>query len=212
MAKPWIGVRMTVDQLPNLWIALRMLAERRVLAGIPADRVRRKDGAITNAAIGYIQENGDPAGRIPPRPFLVPAVAAMKDQIAKDLAMAGRMALSGNPGGVDRVLNALGLRAQNAIRAKINEGIPPPLAASTLRGRILARTAIKGAKAELARRAAGGAEGTDLAKPLIATGQLRNSITYVIRNIGYFRAPKMGTDIPRNDDWLKWNAKWGGKP
>ena len=198
------GVKMTIDKLPDLYIALRMLGDRRVLAGIPAERARRKDGTISNAAIGYIQEHGDPAGRIPPRPFLVPAVEAMQADIVAFLRKAGKLALTGNLAGVERTLHALGLTAQNKIRAKLNEGIPPPLAASTLRARIRARTAIKGAKAELARRASGGAEGTDLAKPLVATAQLRNSITYVIRSWLSGRDLNVGKD----GSWEKWNSQF----
>lgn len=188
------GVKITVDKLPDLYLALRILADQRLLAGIPAERAERKDGAVTNATIGYVQEHGDPATGIPPRPFLYPAVRAMQEDIVRLLRMAGDAALRGDPVGTTRALNALGLMAQNRIRARINEGIPPPLARATLLARMRARTAIKGAKAELARRDAGFAAGMDLAKPLVATGQLRNSITYVIRSIGLGRV-KFGRDL-----------------
>ena len=206
MALPKIfnGARMTVDKLPDLYLALRMLGDQRVLAGVPAERVRRQKGTISNAALAYIHENGAPEAHIPPRPYLVPAVAGMKAEIVRFLGMAGTMALNGNPSGVQRALNALGLTAQNRIRAMINAGVPPPLAASTLRGRIRARTAIKGAKAELARRDAGGEAGMDLAKPLIATGQLRNSMTYVIRSMLWKESLRVGK--PGSTE--KWNEQF----
>jgi len=50
-----------------------------------------------------------------------------------------------------------------------------------LLGRIEANRAATGAGDELSRRQSGGGAGVDLAKPLVATGQLRNSITFVIR-------------------------------
>lgn len=55
-----------------------------------------------------------------------------------------------------------------------------PLADSTVEAR--ARRGRKGATLELARRAAGESPGTDLAKPLIDTGQYRRAITHVVRD------------------------------
>lgn len=198
------GVKMTVDKLPDLYLALRMLGDRRILAGIPAERVNRQDGKATNAEIGYINETGDPAARIPARPFLAPAVAAMQSDIVEYLKRAGELALKGDPAGTDRTMHALGLLAQNRIRAFITAGIAPPLATSTLRQRIAARTAIAGAKAELRRRFGGGTPGIDLAKPLIATGQLRNSITYVIRSWVSGRDLRVGKD----GSWDKWYSQF----
>ncbi|HCN2843789.1 TPA: hypothetical protein N6R16_004997, partial [Escherichia coli] len=45
-----------------------------------------------------------------------------------------------------------------------------------------ARRGRKGATLELARRVAGESPGTDLAKPLIDTGQYRRAITHVVRD------------------------------
>jgi hypothetical protein len=81
---------------------------------------------------------------------------------------------------VDKGLHKVGLRVATSIKKKINEGVPPPLSEYTLRER--ARRGRKGAKQELANRASGMAPSTQLAKPLIDTGELRNSITYVIRS------------------------------
>lgn len=201
---PFTGVKVTVDQLPALYLALRVLSDDKVLAGIPEERGRRKDkGPITNAALGYIHEHGDPANGLPARPFLVPAVSAMKSDIATYLRKAADLAFKANPDGVTRVLNALGLLAQNKIRAEINAGIPPPLARSTLLERIRSRQSVKAAKAELAYRDATGDDSTYLAKPLIRTGQLRNSITYVIRSARSGRTFAVG----KPGSWEKWNAK-----
>jgi hypothetical protein len=68
---------------------------------------------------------------------------------------------------------------QNAVRTKITDGPFAPLADSTLRAR--ARRGRKGAVAELKSRAQGNAPNNANAKPLIDTGQLRKSITYVVR-------------------------------
>ena len=177
-----MGVQTTIDRVGLVLGAISALADKQVLVGIPASRGVRREGQVTNAMIGYVQERGSPARGIPARPFLVPTVKALRSQIAERLGAAGQLALAGNDQGVDRSLHGLGLMAQNAVRNAINAGIPPPLADSTLRGRIRNRTSIKGAMAELKRRAAGEAPGIDLAKPLIATSQLLRSITYVIRS------------------------------
>ena len=66
------------------------------------------------------------------------------------------------------------------IKNYIADGVAPPLANATLRKR--ARKGRKGAQAELDRRAQGEEPGMDLAKPLEDTGQMRNAVTFAIRN------------------------------
>jgi hypothetical protein len=130
----------------------------------------------------------------------------MKNDIAEYLKRAAQLALKSDPAGFERMLNALGLLAQNNIRAKIAEGIPPPLALSTILGRLKASTGIAGARAELRRRMGGAPPSMDLAKPLIATGQLRNSITYVIRLWVSGRDLQAGSE----GSAAKWNRQFGG--
>ena len=107
------------------------------------------------------------AANIPARPFMRPGIMEVKDFIAKELEKGARGAMNGDAGAVDIALNRAGLKAQASIRGKINEGIAPELAPSTLAAR----------RARRARRARG-RTGT---KPLVDTGQLRNSINYVVR-------------------------------
>ena len=116
---------------------------------------------------------------IPARPFMTPGITKVRDKVKETLKSAAQGALQGKDPIV--ALNRVGLISQASIRNAINDGIPPPLADSTLRGRIRNRTAIKGAKQELANRESGILPGMQDAKPLVATGQLRNSINYVIR-------------------------------
>jgi len=177
-----MGVQTTIDRVGQVLAGISALADRQVLVGIPASRGVRREGQITNAALGYIHEHGSPARGIPARPFLIPTVKALRSKVSEMLGLAGLYALAGEPDASARTLHGMGLMAVNAIRNRIDAGIPPPLADSTLRGRIRNRTSIKGAMAELKRRASGAPPGLDLAKPLIATAQLRNSITYVIRS------------------------------
>ncbi len=156
------------DDSARIVAAIRALASKRVMVGVPAGEALRKPEAgepstVNNAMLAYIHENGCPAAHIPPRPFLKPAVTALQPEIERGLKNAAALALKGDEAGVDKALHGLGLIAQAAVRNKINEGIPPPLAESTLRA-----------------RRARGRTGT---KSLIDTGQLRNAITYVIRKV-----------------------------
>ena len=157
------GARVSADRLPQLIQSLHALAARRVLVGVPASRDAREDGSpISNAEIGYIQEFGAPEANIPPRPFLVPGVESAQDQIVNRLRRAGVAATHNDQSGVEDQLNAAGLTGQTAVRVQMTDGDFEPLKASTL-----------------AARRSHGRTGTH---PLIDTGQLRNSITYVLRD------------------------------
>lgn len=153
---------MKVDRLKAVLQSINGLVQKEVLVGIPDSAPERKDDEpIGNAAIGYIQETGSPVNNIPPRPFLVPGVAEATAKVTPQLQKGVEAALDGDVDGAERRMAAAGLLAQNSVRARINSGISPELKDSTL-----------------AARRRRGRTGT---VPLIDTGQLRNSITYVIR-------------------------------
>jgi hypothetical protein len=174
-----IGVKTTIDKVDGLVGRLEALTKNRVLVGIPATNAGRKDTPVTNADIGYINEFGSPAQNIPPRPFLIPGVRGARERLAKQLKAAAVQALTGDRESVIKRLHAIGMIAQNAVRKKITDGPFVPLADATVAAR--AKRGRKGAIEEMQRRAAGQAPGTDLAKPLLDTGTLRRSITYVLR-------------------------------
>ncbi|WP_079218927.1 hypothetical protein [Herbaspirillum robiniae] len=155
------------DNLKQVLEAISGLVGKDVLVGIPDSAPERRtdeSGEPTppsNAVIGYIQETGSPANNIPPRPFLVPGVAEVQDAISTRLGKAASAALAGDKDGAEVQMGRAGLQAQNSVRARINNGVMPELKDSTIANRL--------------RR---GRTGT---VPLIDTGQLRNSIIYVIR-------------------------------
>lgn len=165
--------------------ALTALAKREVLVGFPEDTTERDDDGdkdLTNAELAYIHDNGAPEANIPARPFMIPGIAAAEGRLAETMLAGGRRVLqSKHPHlEVEPALHTVGLVAQAAIRSKINEGVPPPLAEATLHDR--ARRGRKGAKMELERRSRGEAPSTEFAKPLIDTGQMRNAVNYAIRD------------------------------
>lgn len=158
------GIEILVDKVNAVIEGIQKLALNRVLVGIPSDRTNRADGEITNAALGYIHENGAPEVGIPARPFLVPGVKDAQGTTIIGMRAATDAAFEGRPAEVTRQFNKVGLQAVNAVKARINAGPPPPLKPGTI-----------------AARKRRGRTGT---KPLIDTGQLRNAITYVIRGPG----------------------------
>jgi hypothetical protein len=161
-----MGVTITKDRLLGVLRDVHAMAASQVLIGIPESEDERNqrdaDGSpLGNAAIGYIQETGSPANNLPARPFLVPGVELALKPATAALKSGAKKVLDGESGAGEKAMHVAGLIAQNAVRAKINSGVPPALAESTLAGR---------------RRR--GRTGTT---PLIDTGQVRNAITYVIR-------------------------------
>jgi len=155
-----------VDNSEKFFKATRELEQNQVLVGIPAEKAARDSeeaggSAINNAALGYIHNYGMPTQNIPARPFLEPGIKDADKPITDHLGKAGEAALSGNPGGVLKNLTAAGIVAASSVKAKINTGPFVPLKPATLAARRR-----KGRMGE---------------KPLIDTGALRNSISFVVR-------------------------------
>lgn len=153
------GLETLHDGLPDLLRRMAAVAQRDVLVGIPSGEQR--DDGPTNAEIGYQNEFGSPANNIPARPHLIPGVAAAQDKAVARLTQAASAAAVGRMSDAERHLHAAGLLAQNSVRRTLTTAAYRPLSERTL-----------------AERRARGRTGT---KPLIDTGQYRNSITYVVR-------------------------------
>lgn len=140
--------------------AIEELTKREVMVGIPDGPER--DGGMTNAELGYIHENGSPITNTPERRFLVPGVEAVQEEVAKRFEKAAQAAMDGNKQGVIRHLNAAGMLAQSAVKGVLSAGDFAPLAPSTLYKRKL--------------------RGIKRISPLIDTAQMRNAVTYIVRN------------------------------
>lgn len=154
------GLETLHDGLPDMLRRMAAVAQRDVLVGVPAGEAR--DDGPTNAEIGYQNEFGSPANNIPARPHLMPGVAAVQDKAVARLTQAASAAATGRMSDAERHLHAAGLIAQNSVRRTLTTAAYRPLSERTL-----------------AERRARGRTGT---KPLIDTGQYRNSITYVVRD------------------------------
>lgn len=125
------------------------------------DSTRQYLDSLPASQRAKVMEQGSPLYRIPPRPFIQPALNANKDVIVRELEQIARASLSGGMNEVISRMNRLGLRSVNWIKrwftSPQNGWLPN--APSTIKKKKSSR-------------------------PLIDTGQLRNSITYVIRRGG----------------------------
>ena len=188
----------TKDNASILSKAVQELSNLDVLVGIPEDTAERKDqkdDKINNAELAYIhthgvrslpmrkemeesikkgktygkalqmyiKEHGSPLWHVPPRPIIEPAIEdeVNREIIVDDLKKAAEAALDRDERKTRDELTKAGLDAQNMVRDWFenpkNEW--PPNAEATIKQK-----------------------GSDM--PLIDTGELRKSITYVIRNKG----------------------------
>ena len=162
-------------------------ARTEVLVGIPRSKAMRPGDEISNAELAYINEKGDPARRIPPRPFMEPGLQRCRDQV-RDVMAAGVQQLA-QGGSLRPAAKRVGLICQASIRGVFTDNDWKPLSPRTIMAR--AQRTVSKRKGfdkksperqrtmlakELARRA------ND--RPLIDTGALRRSITYVVTKGG----------------------------
>lgn len=167
--------------------AIEEMTAQSVLAGFPADETPREDEdgnptPITNAALGYIHNTGVPELNIPARPFMVEGIENKRVEITNGLEKTAVSALDGDRDATQAGLHSVGTVARDAIKNKIVDGPFAPLAESTLRARSRMGGEIgKAAHFELDSRAEGNEPNADNARPLNATGQMRNAVNYVLR-------------------------------
>lgn len=149
-----------VDKLDDVIKNIKLMTKKEVVIGIPQAKARRKGEPIDNATIAYINEYGSPKQNIPARPFLRPGVKAATQKNIKILKDAAK---KGDPKSIEKGLIAAGLNS-----------------VSSVKGYIIAQTNFAPlSPVTIAARERIGFSGT---KALIHTGQLLNSITFVIRD------------------------------
>ena len=160
---------------------LEMLADKRVLVGVPSDSPERKDHSINNAQLAYIHDQGAPKAGIPPRPFMIPGIAKVQDKINSLLKRYINAKLDNDPLKEYDSLYKAGMVAQNSIRTIImdNEGFEPIKRATAL-GRIRKRSYLK---KRLKNNSDLKEQFISSFKALIDTGELLKSITFVIEKI-----------------------------
>lgn len=148
----------------NMARRLDVVSNNKAYVGIPQERSSRPgSGEITNAELLYVQTYGSPINKIPPRPVIEPALEENEKRVKILTERAITSALNGNKEEAISNLHKVGLFAVNAVRAFIrafpDNGLPPNKPATIRRKR---------------------AKGATDPKPLIDTGEMMKSITYVI--------------------------------
>ena len=178
----------------KMLLGLTQLAKTEVLVGFPESTTEQgrdsvRDKGITNAALAYIHDNGMPEQNIPARPFMLPGVTSVQDAITDRLVVTMKAVSHGKElSVVEKGLIGAGQKAVDGIKAKITEGIPPPLAPSTIQGRARSR-GTKGRRdaEEQYMHLQGQGIDEDFLQgalgiiPLINTGAMRDAVTFVIR-------------------------------
>jgi hypothetical protein len=178
----------SMDRLMGILTALK---KTHVYVGIPEEKAGRRSGEVTNAQLLFIHTNGSPLRRIPKRPVIEPALATPETQariqaLFKACALA---ALANDPEKAVKNLKKVGIVGADASKKWFTDGRNswPPNKPATIR-RKLAKLRGRRKQAALAAFAAGAANyefnnttyGVNTV--LVDTAQMRNAITYVIRD------------------------------
>lgn len=186
-------VSVVKDSVTRVVRSINELVGKQVLIGIPDSTTDRDDddekGPITNAALGYIHENGNPATNLPARPFLVPGVKSVEDVAVAELKKAAQVSLDGDARKADVYLNRAGFIGMNGAKQEISYANFEPLKPASVRSRRYARKtqSLREDEKQYLKlvgqgMSAEGAQNVTGIQPLINTGQLRNAINYVVRN------------------------------
>ena len=194
MAEPFIDMVKTVDRVSEVMAQVTALTAKQLLVGVPSDKTPRKQTPITNASLAYIHEFGSPARNIPARPFLFPGVRKARNEVVQVLADGAKRAIEGESNAAEDALERAGIIARNYVVQEITDPEPPfeMIKNATIRARLRRTQAGRRQLREIRKNAAKqgmlmstalstwAAEGGNI-HPLIDTGALRASITYVVR-------------------------------
>lgn len=184
-----VGVSSSGAGLNGILESLRSLSKIDVLVGIPEEESSREGGKVTNAELAFIHSEGSPLNKIPPRPFVEPAIedSENSEMIAVELRKAAESALEGNNDAMSRALVRAGMQGQNVVRdwfTNPKNGWPPNTPGTVLAklrktGSPIAQAAVRHVDEGGSLSDISGLEG--MTNPMIDTNQLRKAVTYVIR-------------------------------
>ena len=149
------------SNLKQLEANIKRLEQTDVLVGIPrSTNIRTNITGINNASLLYLHTHGSALQNIPARPVIEPAINAPdnKAMITEQLTLAAKLMLEGNYAQASNQFKTVGILAQNIVRGWFFDPRNnwAPNSPSTI-----------------------AAKGSD--RPLIDTGILHGSITFVVR-------------------------------
>ena len=158
-----------------------------VLVGIPRSTAMRPGDEISNAEIAYINEHGDPSHRIPPRPFMEPGLERAREKVSTIMADGVTQLAKG--GSLRPAAERVGLTCQASIRGVFTDNNWKPLSPRTIMARAQRTVAKRKGFEDKSEQRQRGMLAKELARrandrPLIDTGALRQSITYVVSEGG----------------------------
>jgi hypothetical protein len=136
---------------------LKLREKSVVLVGIQGELASQPHGDASNVEIGSWQEFGTSRG-VPERSFLRATIDTNRQRYAAMIQKSAERIVTGKST-VEKELALWGERVVGDVKQRIAKGIPPPLKDATIKR--------KGSS-----------------KPLIDSGQLRNSITYTVSKHG----------------------------
>ena len=185
-------VTITKDTVSLVFGAIQDLVGRQVLVGIPESNAPRDETeGPNNAYLAFIHEFGSPAQNIPARAFLIPGVENAKPQALEQLKKAAQAALEYRKDEATQRLNKAGMVGVAAAKDKIMNGPFVPLSPKTVARRRFSRKtqSMRPAEKQYLKLISQGvspqdAQDTAGIRPLINTGALRDSLTYVVRKKG----------------------------
>lgn len=166
------GMKIEIDNLKKVLEVMREFETTDVMIGVPAEAAGREDGPLTSAEIGYIHEHGSDAAGIDPRPFLGPGIDAVLPEVTELLKEGASAALDGNAGAMRRSLARAGQIAAYSVKNQFDNNHWKPLSDAALRSRAYRHKYLKKRK-NLQKKV----------QPLVDTGRLKNSITYVLKRV-----------------------------
>lgn len=186
------GTQRVISNVDAMRRAVEVLTRVDVLVGVPATNgPRTTTGRINNAALLYIHDHGAPEVGIPARPTMPPGIRDAQAATIARFREAGKAAIQGRGNAVMAQLHAVGLENAAAIKKRIDSNTAPPLSPRTVAQRYRQRSTAtrrssedryldmvrNGVSPGDAQRAAG-------IVSLVNTGQMRNSVTHVLRPKG----------------------------
>jgi hypothetical protein len=227
---PTLSVSSTGD-LSFMREAVKGLAEGKVYVGVPEKETNRpptKYAPVTNAGLMYIHTNGSVKWNFPPRPVIEPSIEAHQEKIQQYLNSAASLALDGKTVAANSQLRLCGQYAANRAKEwffdrrngwaqdapstiarkiaklqkfrKNKKGVRVSAGPAANREFIAAQAVLQ--SVNKFRPKYGLTPLDTINTPLIDTGELRRSITYVIEEIQPIKTPQqppittVGVPIP----------------
>jgi hypothetical protein len=182
MIKVTAQIKKSGGGLLDLAKATNYLRDRQVVVGYAEGSGNH--GEINNAQLAFIHSNGSPKKGIPARPIIEPALEQpdARERIPELLREAVAASLDGNISGINAALERAGIYGANTVKEWFNgnNGWPPLKDPYRTIGVEIdkygeRKTGKDGTPKYIHKNKSGGG------KPLLDTGQLRQSVTYAVK-------------------------------